>query len=112
MSIELLIYLAGISRGLNIFFILLGLAMLTIGGFALFYHCCEEIKVPKTLYAVVVGGFLSFFLGSLVPTERSIYLMAGAHVGKEVLQSETAGKVVDLLNAKLDEELAKLKDKK
>lgn len=108
MSIELLIYLAGIADGLKTALILIAI-FLPIA--ALFFALAlEEWTRVSTVLSII--AFIPLIVGVLIPPERTVYMMAGAHVGKELIQSETANKVKQLLEAKLDEEIGKLKDKK
>ena len=71
-----------------------------------------EEDVPEHLSKLpvkaITTGLLLGTIAVFIPSQRTIYMMAGAHYGMEALQSETAQKVAKLLNGKLDEELAKL----
>lgn len=46
------------------------------------------------------------FLASVIPSQKTLYIMAGAYAGQKALQSETAGKVLTIVNSKLDEYIA------
>jgi hypothetical protein len=50
-------------------------------------------------------------LAASVPSERTMYMMAAGFAGQKVIQSETADKVVKILNGKLDEYLAEIEEK-
>lgn len=55
------------------------------------------------------GVFLSvmlMFIASILPSQKTLYIMAGAYAGQQAIQSETAGKVVTIVNSKLDEYIA------
>ena len=112
MSIEWFIYLASISCGVKVLFGVLGIGGTLVGGLTWCVGVTAESTVPDvvTRYSgrlVIICLFLGI-TSALIPTERTLYMMAGAHYGMEALQSETAQKVAKLLNGKLDEELAKL----
>lgn len=49
-------------------------------------------------YAVITGA-----IWSIMPSEKTVYMMGGAYIGQEVIQSDTAAKVKKLLDSKLDQ---------
>jgi hypothetical protein len=59
------------------------------------------------LFAAV--GIFSVFVGVLIPSKQTIYMMAAAKVGQDIVASpetkEIGGKVLQLINQKLDEQL-------
>ena len=111
MSIEWFIYLAEIVPSLGVLIGLVGFCCVIYGGCS---TLAEEAGVAKPytdkpkLY--IITGAVAIAVGLLFPTQKTMYMMAGAHYGMEALQSETAQKVAKLLNGKLDEELAKLRE--
>lgn len=112
MSIEWFIYLADISCGVKELFGVVSLCGVLLGGIGWLVGSAVPEEIPEHLAklskkAVVVFVILGF-ITAFIPSQRTIYMMAGAHYGMEALQSETAQKVAKLLNGKLDEELAKL----
>lgn len=112
MSIEWFIYLADISCGVKTLFGVVGMCGGLLGGIGWLIGSVAPEEVPKpvikmSMNVTVVCLFLGF-IATFIPSERSVYMMAGAHYGMEALQSETAQKVAKLLNGKLDAELAKL----
>lgn len=50
-------------------------------------------------------GLLLIFVANIIPSQKTMYLMAGAWAGQAVVQSETADKVLKIVNGKLDEYL-------
>lgn len=48
---------------------------------------------------------------SLLPTEKTMYMMAAAYGSQKLVQSEAAGKVVKIINGKLDEYLEEMEQK-
>ena len=112
MSIEWLIYLADISCGVKTLFGVVSMGGVVIGGVSWIIMGGVQEDVPEHLNKLPVKAITTgLFLGTIavfIPSERTIYMMAGAHYGMEALQSETAQKVAKLLNGKLDAELAKL----
>ena len=67
----------------------------------------KSIKPHIKLYILVLSILLSIVI--LIPSERTMYIMAGLYTGDKVLdtvsQSETFQKAEQLLNRKLDEML-------
>ena len=55
------------------------------------------LKLPATV--IILLGVLT----SLIPTEKTMYTALAAYVGQSVVQSETADKVLKIVNDKLDE---------
>lgn len=104
MPIELIIYLAGISEGITIFLMLFGI----MGGAVALFPAMERGRMTPFGAVAALVGVLALLLAAAIPSERSIYMMAGAHMGKEVIQSETGKKVHKLLDKKLDEYLQTL----
>ena len=111
MSIEWFIYLADISCGVKSLLSVVSVGGVAIGGTGWIIMGAEE-NVPEHLSKLpvkaITTGLLLGAIAVFIPSQRSIYMMAGAHYGMEALQSETAQKVAKLLNGKLDAELAKL----
>ena len=107
MSIELLIYLAGTANGLKISLFIL--SVIATFGFTMLF-CFEKqnsYKEDKTdLHTIAWYLKLSigtFIFNMLIPDSNTLYAIAGAHYGKEVVQTETAQRVKHLLDLKLDE---------
>lgn len=66
----------------------------------------EKIKFPfqKTWGKWCTAGALFLaLLTSIIPSEKTMYVMAAAYGAQKVAQSETAEKIVTLINSKLDE---------
>lgn len=115
MSIELIIYLIGILDAMGLF---QGLALFSLILSAIclpfIYGWEQEIDGNgiKTLKAITSKTFkwsaLTLLLLAFIPTQKTAYLMLGAHFGKEVIQSETASKVQRIIDGKLDQYLKEL----
>lgn len=129
MSIGTIIYLAEVSDnlrytlgGINVFLLISSVVLVTIA--ALVYSETNDtifklmIKLLK-YSAGVVAPLL--FLSIFIPTSKTIYLMTGVSVLEDIANNkkvqETGGKVLDLLNKKIDElnnnseDKSKVKDK-
>lgn len=63
--------------------------------------------IKKPAAAVIIIGVIV----SLIPTEKTMYLMLAGFAGQKVVQSEAADKVVQIINKKLDEYLVEAEKK-
>lgn len=119
MELALLVWFAGVAQGLSGAFTFVGflLSFLSIAGYVFWniVNMVGDIKTPppKKRYAIpVIFLCLSMWIiGLLIPNQKTIYMAAGAYMGQKVVQSETADKVVKILNSKLDEYLAEIEEK-
>lgn len=110
MSIELLIYLAGVSGNIAETLRVLAIIILIGGGFFLIVSIAEGHDYIRRLSTIAVSiGIPLLLLASLIPSKEIIYLMVGAHIAKETAQSRVGEKVQRLLESKLDELLEKKK---
>lgn len=50
----------------------------------------------------VWGGVIFLVFSSLLPSEKQVYIMAAGFMGQKLVQSEVSGKVVTIINQKLD----------
>lgn len=102
MSIELMIYLANILPNLGALFRVLSLIGLVVLFVVTMYCALEGEKLKVKWYHIGIVAMLAL-VGTIIPSERTIYMMAGASIGKDLIASETGVKVQKLLNSKLDE---------
>ena len=63
------------------------------------------VKWPATVIVVLLTS------SALLPSQKTMYLMAVAYGSQKMVQSEAADKVVKILNGKLDEYLKEAEDK-
>ena len=62
-------------------------------------------KIAKWfMWIVIVSGLL----GTLLPKERTVYMMAAAYMGQTVIQSDTGKKIGNILEKKLDKYLEEM----
>lgn len=111
MSIVLLVYLASISKDLS--FALVCLSVLGFIGFGIYTFAMtletdtkfNELGVKKWF----VLCFISLFTAILIPSEKTIYIMAGASIAQDIANSPktaaTLDKVYKIVEKKLDEQL-------
>lgn len=111
MSVQLLIYLAELSGGLEILFGVACLCavfvtvVLTIG--VMINHDLvpeEQVNAMKNAairFAIIT--FVSGVLSVVIPSARTLYLIAGVNTVEWASTTEEADKVRELLNRKLDD---------
>ncbi len=105
MSIEWFLYLADIANSLGAFFSISGLIMIVSGVILLIdkYIDDEEVRASKTLlFFITFIGAMFFITSCFIPSEKTIYLIAGAH---ELKSSDVSNKVEAVIEKKLDEYL-------
>ena len=108
-----LIYLADVCDGLGAFFGCLAFILLpasVVWGIVVFAvhmdRCPEETK--KTAMSFWWVPFLAVIAGLLMcltPSKDTVYAIAASEVGEKVIESPTAKKAVDALNAWLDRQI-------
>lgn len=69
----------------------------------------KPYALPKKYISV---SMFVFAVAVFFPSEKSLQYMSAYYVGKTVMQSETSQKLMKIVNAKLDEEIKELSDKK
>ena len=106
MDLALLIYAAGVVGKLDMVF---GIAAIAFIFFSLMVFSTEsgKPKIANICIRVHIAGWLLALLTALLPSERTVWLMAGGYAAQQVAQSEKThviiGKVDALINKKLDE---------
>lgn len=107
MSIEVIIYLIGVLDQCSALQGIIGFALCVVGSFYLFNIFTDEDRVRK-LNVWFKRLIVCFLVLLLVPSQKTAYMMLGAHLGKEAIQSETAQKIQKIVSIKLDEYLKEL----
>ena len=113
MSIELFIYLAEVIPNLSNAFTAIGLVMLVA---SVFIGCCweeasnyqqEAAKIwKKTFFSSLFVALFTGLFAVLCPSKQTMYLMAGASVAKDAINSSTGQKVKQLIDKELDKLIA------
>ena len=117
MELALFVYLAGIIGNVGGFLAFIAITL----GVALFVYIMAYIMQPEyskkwqfnKKYILVPA--LAGFIATVIPSEKTMYMMLAGYTGQQVLQSETASKVYRVIDAKLDEyinEMTETKEKK
>lgn len=70
------------------------------------YNKKDKYPISKTNWKVATAfALLSIFIANIIPSERTMYMMAAGYASQKMVQSEAAEKVVKIINLKLDEYL-------
>lgn len=118
MELALFVYLAGIVSGIK--FILAMIFMLGIFAFIVFcififnqtdYHKKEFSSFKAVVRNSLVALLVTVFTAALIPSEKTMYLMLAGYGAQQSIQSETAAKVLKVIDKKLDEYLQELPSK-
>ena len=112
MELMLVVYLAGVVEGLSAFFASVSgwaaiMALISIAAMVLVWLNGKEIskKLKTTFTVLCVFSVLSGAAKAVTPSEKTVYMMLGAYSVQTALQSETASKVMRIVNNKLEEYL-------
>lgn len=70
----------------------------------------KKFNFRTAKWTIPFATFLTL-LAALLPSEKTLYLMAGGYFGQQVVQSEQVGKVVKIIDIKLDEYLKEAENK-
>ena len=114
MSIELLIYVADLATRVPaiIFFAILAiLGSLIVGGVLLLESDGEPTKLVNTCKKVSGISAIVLAICFFIPSQKTIYMMAGASIGREVAQSDIAIKVKKIIESKLNDYVKELEKK-
>ena len=113
MSIVLLVYLAGLVEPLS--WLLFCGGLIGIGTYCVGCsnrNFMDSCKNPKKIISSLV---LVVLIGVAIPTEKTLYLMAGASIAQDIANSPktaaTLDKVYKIVDKKLDEQLSEGIDK-
>ena len=111
MELALFVYLAGVVGNVGGVFVAIAIISAIIM-FICGVYVVDDKSFMKPFYISLCTLLFSAFTAALLPSEKTMYLMAGAYTTQAVAQSTVGQKTVELIEQKLDEELAKLKEKK
>lgn len=104
MEAALFVWFAGISHSLVTMLALIGGVTFCVLGFVSFILYLEGKKQDfskTTKYVIVPLAFLSLLVASIIPSEKTLYMMAGAYFGQKAVQSEMADDVYKMIQKKL-----------
>ena len=113
MNLMWIVYWIDVVGSLHDFFTMMSaILILGLGAGALFCLICsktpEELwgHLKKVLKVGIPIGLICFTLGTFLPAQKTMYMMAGAYFGQAVAENATtqemAGKIKTILESKLD----------
>lgn len=74
----------------------------------------REVPKPKTKHSRFmwfIAGFLSLgMFASLLPSQKTTYIMAAAYYGEQMVKSEMGDKIYTILSMKMDEYIKEMVD--
>jgi len=113
MELALFVYLAGVVGKVGgLFTVIAFVSTIAVFFCGISIAADNDKSFIKPLYISLCTCVFAAFVAALLPSEKTMYLMAGAYTTQAVAQSTVGQKTVELIEQKLDEELAKLKEKK
>lgn len=129
MELALLVYLASISTGISAVFAILGILLIILFLGALVYvgatydvhdstsneDVRERKKAASFLNSVKKFGFIGlalFLLSIFIPSEKTIYIMAGAYATQQIATNDRVQKIGKNVLDVIENKLEKMKDEK
>lgn len=111
MSLAFIIYLAGVITSITS--LLNFIFCITIFCYALYViiHGCERPTINGIRVWPIALILTTGLVNSLLPSERTMWMMAGAYTGQQIVESNIGKQTVELIELKLAEELEVLKNK-
>ena len=110
MELALLVYAISLLEGLRTFLVVAAFAagMVIIGSGIATLESYNDTAVAKRWFKrSVISLAILGFLSTLIPTERTAYIMVAAYATQKVAESpevrDTGDKVLTLINSKLDQ---------
>lgn len=110
MSAALFFYLADVIHSIRILLFTVGLIVAMVGAFFTLYYSVEKSKYHGKNWIWVVS-IVSFSVCAIIPSTKTMYMMAAAVLGEQALESKVGQQLKELIELKIDEELSKLKEK-
>jgi hypothetical protein len=111
MSLVFLIYLAGVITSISkLIGLVFAATIVCYTIYAIAYVAFHDtLKGLRTWpIALILGAGI---IQSLLPSERTMWMMAGAYTGQQIVESTIGKQTVELIELKLAEELEVLKSK-
>lgn len=97
-------------------FVLALFAAITIGTAIhrdIYGSASEPWPIYKKVWKITVAaGLILLLVAGLIPNQKTMYLMAGGYLGQNVLMSDTAKRMKDIVDTYLDEQLSELTKQK
>ena len=108
MTAAIYIYLAEVINNIGGFLVAAGFIGLTIYAVCTIVFFVEEDKYHGKNWTWIVPT-VCIAISCLVPSTKTMYMMAGVVIGEKVLESKVGKQLQELIEYKLDEEIEKMK---
>lgn len=101
------IYIVGFLGSLKAFILFLGVAFIVFACFRTINRAidCDSPAWQRCSSKNLTIGVCFILLSTFIPLERTMYLILGSELGEEVAKSDTAKKVMSVIDKKLNEYL-------
>jgi hypothetical protein len=116
MSLMVWLYLVDVASSLKFYFTFMCIVGVIVSVIMLFVGAAMHDENPSTqtwaiwrrgLSASAVAVIAGWFFSTALPSQKTLYLMMGVKTAQDIVDNpkmkETGGKVIDLINKKLDE---------
>ena len=108
MTAAIFIYIADVLNSINALLNVVGiLGVIGASIFTLCYALAEEKYHGQNWTFIVPTVCLA--IAGFIPSSKTMYMMAGAVLGEQALESKVGQQLKEMLEIKLDQELAKMK---
>jgi hypothetical protein len=112
MSLVFVIYLASVITSISKFAAFIFITTCIIYGTYCIIYALSGGEIDSKfrkwpLYVILSTGFI----GAVLPSERTMWIMAGAYTGEKVMESTIGKQTMELIELKLAEELETVKSK-
>ena len=109
MTAAIYIYLADVINNIGIFLSIIGFGGITIFGFITAVLLMHEEKYHGRDWGWIVPT-VCLTIACFIPSSKTMYMMAGAVIGEQALESKVGQQLKEMLELKLEHELKKAKD--
>lgn len=111
MSLVFIIYLAGVITSISTLLAFVFIATLFCYSIHIINHGSSHPTLKGIRLWPIVLILFTGVINSLIPSERTMWIMAGAYTGQQVIESNIGKQTIELIELKLAEELQVLKGK-
>jgi hypothetical protein len=110
MSLEMLMYMAGVSENLQNLIAAVAVCAFIGGGlFAIVGMIENEDRFRKFGSIALIGALVGGAFGTLLPSKETLYSIAGVQLAKEGLNSQIGQKIKHLIESKIDNAINEVK---
>jgi apolipoprotein N-acyltransferase len=110
MIVAFYLYLANVIKNVDVFLWVVCITWLVFLAIASFIYALENDRWHGKNWLVITPLCLLLFT-ALLPSERTMWLMAGAVVGEKAMESPVGKQAMEVIELKLSQEIDKLKGK-